>query len=174
MTQARCLSSQQITLNSLAQSRCPFSAAPRSLAQFRSPSFQLPQIYATVQVPLFSAAPDPCHSPGAVSFLHSTALPSPPDPEPFLSLPFFTSHSPRHTIFRKITCIAKGETPFSGTFVQRHTFFKGIPCIADENHLCSRRQRHLNTPSRAATHLFPQNFLCRERGNVVFVKPPSR
>ncbi len=92
----------------------------------------------------------------------------PPDPEPFLSLPFFTSHSPRHTIFRKITCIVKGQTPFSGTFMQRHTFFKGIPCIADENHFCCRRQRHLNTPSRAATHPFPRNFLCRERGNAVF------
>ena len=52
--------------------------------------------------------------------------------------------------------------------MQRHTFFKGIPCIANENHLCSRRQRHLNTPSRAATHHFPQNFLCRERKNIVF------
>ena len=158
------------------------------MPQSRSPSFQLPQILSTVQVPLFSATPDPYHSPGPPLFSCPRSMPQsrcrllptfyrptiPPDPEPFLSLPFFTSHSPRHTIFRKITCIAKGETPFSGTFMQRHTFFKGIPCIADENHLCSRRQRHLNTPSRAATHLFPQNFLCRERGNVVFVKPPNR
>ena len=124
------------------------------MPQSRSPSFQLPQIHATVQVPSPSYILPPYHPP--------------PDPEPFLSLPFFTSHSPRHTIFRKITCIVKGETPFSGTFMQRHTFFKGIPCIADENHFCCRRQRHLNTPSRAATHHFPRNNLCRERGNAVF------
>ena len=136
------------------------------------PLFSCPQILSTVQVSLFSATPDPYHSPGAVSFLHSTALPSHPDPEPFLSLPFFTSHSPRHTIFRKITCIAKGETPFSGTFMQRHTFFKGIPCIADENHLFCRRQRHLNTPSRAATHLFQRKTLYRERKSPLLQTEP--
>ena len=160
MTQARCLSLQLLTLTSLAQSRCPFSAAPRSLAQFRSSSFQLPQIHATVQVPSPSYILPPYH----------------PTLTQSLSFPLLTSHShpPRHTFFHEITCVVKGETLFSGTFMQRHTFFKGIPCIADENHLCSRRQRHLNTPSRAATHHFPRNNLCRERGNVVFVKPPSR
>ena len=151
-------------------SQVPLFTADHSqfLGTIQVPLFSCPQILSTVQVSLFSATPDPYHSPGAVSFLHSTALPSHPDPEPFLSLPFFTSHSPRHTIFRKITCIAKGETPFSGTFMQRHTFFKGIPCIADENHLFCRRQRHLNTPSRAATRLFQRKTLYRERKNIVF------
>ena len=77
------------------------------------------------------------------------------------------SRAATHPFPRNFLCRER-KTPFSGTFMQRHTFFKGIPCIADENHLCCRRQRHLNTPSRAATHPFPRNFLCRERKNIVF------
>ena len=64
-----------------------------------------------------------------------------------------THHSePRHTLFREISCVAKGKTPFSGTFMQRHTFFKGIPCIADENHLCSGRKPPLQQTTTAPKH----------------------
>ena len=87
-----------------------------SLTQSRYSSFQLP--------------PDPCHSPDAVSILHSTALPSHPDPEPFLSLPFLALHSPRHTFVCKITCIAKEKTMFSCTSLPRHTIFREITCVA--------------------------------------------
>ena len=78
----------------------------------------------------------------------------------------------RHTISREISCVAKEKTTFSYTSLPRHTFFKGIPCIADENHLCSRRQRHLNTPSRAATHLFQRKTLYRERKSPLLQTEP--
>ena len=70
----------------------------------------------------------------------------------------------RHTLFREISCVAKGKTPFSGTFMQRHTFFKGIPCIADENHLCSRRQRH-HSEQR---HTLFREISCVAKGKTPF------
>ena len=76
---------------------------------------------------------------------------------------------PRHTIFREITCVAKGKIPFSGTFMQRHTFFKGIPCIADEDHLC-RRQSHSQTRHSEPRHTIFREITCVAKGERCFRK----
>ena len=110
----------------------------------------------------------------------------------------------RHTFFKGIPCIADenhlccrqnrpkhatpcSDTPFSAKFpVSR----KGKRCFPahscrdtpfSEKHPVSRTKTTSaadktapNTPLPAATHHLPRNNLCRERGNAVFVKPPSR
>jgi hypothetical protein len=50
----------------------------------------------------------------------------------------------RHTLFCKITCIAKGKLPFSHGSVQRHTFSRGKTCIATAGYRKNRStmQRH--------------------------------
>lgn len=167
--------------------------SPSSLGTDQGPfSADQSHFYDTIKVLLFSAAPDPCHSPDAVSILHSTALPSHPDPEPFLSLPFLALHSPRHTfvckitciakektmfsctslqrhtIYREITCVAKGETLFSGTFMPRHTFFRKIPCIANENnHICCK-QNHTQTRHSLQRHTIFREIPCVAKGEMLF------
>ena len=95
----------------------PLFSCPRSLAQFRFPSFQLPQILSTVQVPLFSAAPDPYHSPGAPLFSCPRSMPQsrcrllptfyrPTIPPLTQSLSFPFPSSPR----------TRRDTPFSAKF----------------------------------------------------------
>ena len=105
--------------------------------------------------PLFSAAPDPCHSPGAVSFLHSTAPPSHPDPEPFLS-------SPR----------TRRDTPLSAKLPvsrKKKRCFHVLPCRDtpfSAKYPVSRKEKHVFRYIHAATHLFQGNTLYRGR------KPP--
>ena len=77
----------------------------------------------------------------------------------------------RHTLFREIYCIAKGERPFCSFSVQRHTIFWGKTCIATSNIVTFLAISCRDTPFSPKNHVSRTAFLHSDNfslGNTPF------
>ena len=72
----------------------------------------------------------------------------------------------RHTIFRKIPCVAKGKLPFCHDSAQRHTISRGKTCIATAEYRKSR--------STMQRHTIFRKILCVAKGKPLRTQKNNR